>query len=435
MARLNKIASGLLMRENFNTNSMVWTPSPNNYTDLSFDSDGMRIKPSDTYKTITIQEPQDNYCFACKLNHIPTNMEDIGGVVVMSNDTSYVECQSYIATKHSYVTNLYQAQQIVDYIDLMLEGYVTYTITDDTGTYPNPASYDVSKTPFVGAIRGSMTNYTFEDIMYPYIKFVKKNTVYSFFASTDGIKWIEVGNTALEDSHRVGFFLHSQEDLTEADRENSHFYVEDVMFYSSNYAIINNIKKTWNLELWDTSGNLVASSRQLDCVKKIKNSFYIDTTLLPVPYEDIRVVLLDETETIIVNYITDLIGGDQYEYSFNIGVFIDNVEVNQEEIFELEAFDSHKQVVKIDIHNYELYEIKDLKVSIAPYSVYYDGNETIDISLYDVNEENYNFHKAVVIDSILPSEGKSVLLKLSDRVVQNFYMKEGVFRFKLNIEI
>ena len=433
MSKLNKTASGLLLYEDFKENSLIWTPSPNNYMNIGFSHEGLQIKHSGTYKTFTIQEPQDNYCFVCKLNHIPINEDDIGGVIVMSNDTSYLECQSYVANKHSYVTNRdADKEMVLEFLDEILEGFVEYTVTDDTGTFPeNPATIP-STVP--GGI-GSSYNGTFEDVMYAYIKVIKKNTVYSFFASTDGKEWIEVGNSKYNDTHRIGFFLHSISNLTEEDLTKSNFYVEYAMFYDNNYVIIRNVKDTIHrIELRDKDGSLICDNTHQMLVIK-DNTAYIDTTLLKMPYNNVRLVFLNASKKILFDYyVSQLVGGDRYDYGYDLKVCIDNTEINQEELFKLDAFTSNDQTVRIDIYNQEEFEITNLKVSISSYSVYYNGCETIGISLYDVNEEIYDFKESVTIDSIMPSEGRSVLIKLTDKTVQDFYKKEGAYRFKLNIE-
>ena len=141
MPKLNKTESGLLLYEDFKQSSLIWTPSPNNYDDIEFGENGLRIRHSDLYKTITLEEPEGNFSFMCKLKHIPIDAEDIGGVIIMSNDTFYAECQSYVATKPSYLTNSNQTEAIIiDFINQILDKYVEYSIEDDTGTYPPDAS-------------------------------------------------------------------------------------------------------------------------------------------------------------------------------------------------------------------------------------------------------------------------------------------------------
>lgn len=265
--------------------------------------------------------------------------------------------------------------------------------------------------------------------MYPYIKFTKLNSRYTFWASTDCVNWIEVGNTELADSNRVGFFLYS----FEKDTTNSNFYVEYTVLYNNNYVIIDNIKENQDIELRTQDGTLIYDMNS-NPVKRKNNQIFIDTTLLKMPFENIRLVILQNKKIIYEYEIPELIGGDKYSYWYDIKVCIDNQELNQEELFDLGTFYHHEQTIRVDIYNQEEYELENLKVSVTSYSPYYDGNETIGVSLYDENEENYSFSDVVTIPNIQPTEGKSILIKLTDKIMQNFYKKAGAYRFKINIE-
>ena len=426
MPKLNKTESGLLLYEDFKQSSLIWTPSPNNYQDIEFGEDGLRIRHSDLYKTITLEEPEGNFSFMCKINHKPIDADDIGGVIIMSNDTFYAECQSYIATKPSYITNANQTEdQIIDFINQFLEKYVEYSIEDDDGIYPSTSTSNSGNTNSSDKNSSS----SFVDVMYPYIKFTKLNSRYTFWASTDCVNWIEVGNTELADSNRVGFFLYSfEKDIT-----NSNFYVEYAVLYNNNYVIIDNIKENQDIELRTQDGALIYDMNS-NPVKRKNNQILIDTTLLKMPFKNIRLVILQNKKIICEYEIPELIGGDKYSYWYDIKVCIDNQELNQEELFDLGTFYHHEQTIRIDIYNQEEYELENLKVSVTSYSPYYDGNETIGVSLYDENEKNYSFSDVVTIPNIQPTEGKSILIKLTDKIMQNFYKKAGAYRFKINIE-
>lgn len=426
MPKLNKTESGLLLYEDFKQSSLIWTPSPNNYQDIEFGEDGLRIRHSDLYKTITLEEPEGNFSFMCKINHKPIDADDIGGVIIMSNNTFYAECQSYIATKPSYITNANQTEdQIIDFINQFLEKYIEYSIEDDDGIYPSTSTSNSGNTNSSDKNSSS----SFVDVMYPYIKFTKLNSRYTFWASTDCVNWIEVGNTELADSNRVGFFLYSfEKDIT-----NSNFYVEYAVLYNNNYVIIDNIKENQDIELRTQDGALIYDMNS-NPVKRKNNQILIDTTLLKMPFKNIRLVILQNKKIICEYEIPELIGGDKYSYWYDIKVCIDNQELNQEELFDLGTFYHHEQTIRIDIYNQEEYELENLKVSVTSYSPYYDGNETIGVSLYDENEENYSFSDVVTIPNIQPTEGKSILIKLTDKIMQNFYKKAGAYRFKINIE-
>lgn len=432
MPRINKAESGLLLYEDFKQSSLIWTPSPNNYQNIEFGEGGLRIIHSDLYKTITLESPEGNFSFMCKINHKPIDADDIGGVIIMSNDTFYVECQSCIMGTPSYITNSNRTEQIIiDFVNDLLDKYVEYSIEDDNGVYPEESSGTGSGT---SSSSSSSTNEssgttTYTDIMYPYIKVTKTGSRYTFLASTDCVNWIEVGNTELPDSNRIGFFLYSfEKDITD-----SNFYVEYAVIYNNNYVIIENIKENQDIELRTKDGALIYDMNSKTIARK-GNRIYIDTTLLRMPFDNVRLVVLQNKNIIYEYEIPQLLGGDKYTYWYDIKVCIDNQELNQEDLFDLGTFYHHDQTVRIDIYNQEEYELQNLNVSITSYSPYYDGNETIGVSLYDENEEVYSFSDSVVIPSIRPTEGKSILVKLTDKMMQNFYKKPGAYRFKINIE-
>lgn len=430
MAQINKIKSGLLLYEDFAQSSLIWTPSPNGYENIEYDGvNGLRLIHSTKYKTITIEEPQKNYSFVCELNHIPIDAKDIGGVIIMSNDTFYAECQSYVATKPSYLVNHNQTeQQIITFVNAMLEQYsktlVRYSVTDDTGTYPEPIDID-NGTPD--------TPVDFVDSMYPYIKVSKLNEIYTFWASIDKKNWIEVGNTEVVDSNRIGFFLYSYDTISQEIINNSHFYVKSMMLYDNNYVTIENIKENQVLELRNHEGLLICDTNSPN-VKRVNNKIIIDTTLLEIPYKNLTLKVLQNKNIIYEYNIPELVGGDIYSYGYSIKLSINEIEINQEELFDLGVFYHNNQTIRLDIYNQELYDLENLKITITSYSVYYGGNETIGVSLYDEAEINNNFSDSVIIPLIKPTEGKSVLLKLTDKIMQDFYKKAGEYRFKINIE-
>lgn len=429
MPSVNKVKSGLLLHEDFKQNSLIWTPSPNGYENIEYDGiNGLRLTHSTNYKTITLEEPDGNYSFVCELNHIPIDANDIGGVIIVSNDTSYIECQSFVSSKPSYLVNANQTEQlIIDFVNQLLEQYVPYSVTDDVGTYPD--------VPEATGDPGTIPVQPFIDAMYPYIKFSKNRGLYSFWASTDNKTWIEIGNTEIRDANRIGFFLYSYDDITEDIINNTHFYVSNMTLYNNNYVIIDNITENQTVMLHDSNGDLICESTSPNAIyKSNQKQLYIDTTLMRMPYDNVTLTVTQDTNVIHTYQIPQMVGGDIYSLWHNIKLSIDQVEINQEELFNLGTFYHNEQTIRLDIYNTEQYQVQDLKINITSSSVYYGGNEVIGVSLYDEAETNYTFSDSVNIISIEPTESKSILIKLTDRMIQDFYQKAGEFRFKINIE-
>ena len=504
MPTLNLLSSGCILEERFGKQSLLWTPSPEGYGGIKFgasqlgtDYIGVRMYFTKTYKTLTIQEPANDYCFICHFDHEPVDVKDICGVIIMKDYKDFAECQSFISDRHSYVQNIGTVESIEVTKDRIIEAlkeilssmdyndkYVTYTINDGENIYPEQPKRSIAEIleellSFTGdcyvewqendgtsvmvskdssgevqvqagaegadkdILTSDSNNETFEDVMYHYIKVVKRRTVYSFFASVDGITWIEVGNTDLPDSHRIGFFMHAHGDTQNEVDENgivvkdngSKFIVYGAKFYSTNVMTVRNIPPGARIELVNTKTWEIYTESGRNNVSHEDNNVYIDTTLLNVPIGELSIMrIVRSDKKVLYEDWVNISGGNVYEFGYTLVVYVNNVPVRNEELFELDAFYDHDQVVRIDIHNHEQFKIDNLHVRISSYSVYYEGNETLGISLYDEAETEYDFSaKEVVIPEIMPSEGKSVLIKLTDDIIQDFYTKENKYRFKLDI--
>lgn len=487
MPVLNKLASGIILHEDFKRNSMIWTPSPENYNGIVFTGHDIKMLYTKTYKTFTIQEPQEDYMFTCEIDHVPQQKDDIAGVIVMRDKENYIECQSYMADTHSYVTNMNIIdQEIIDYINQIIdlandhshdkyvtflcddgvtsgpdqdseshEKYVTWQADDGYHIWPEddgiiPGSYgSLAEDAGFSRITSRSENKTFEDVLYRYIKVVKKNSIYTFFASEDLVKWVEVGNSKLLDSHRIGFFMQELgESMCEYDEETgtitdkgSHFNIKEANFYKSNLVTIRNVKPGTRIQLLGKPAegyyyDKILTETGRDNVSEIDKDIYIDTTLISDSWMNRTgacIKLIDENSR-VYEYRGPVYPGDVYEFSYDLLVSVNTRVVEQNKLFALDAFYDNTQTVRIDFLNREEIVLKDIHVRISAYSVYYSGNETLRISLYDENEEDYDFKDTeVIIDEMQPSEGKSVLVKLTDKIIQDYYMKEGEYRFKLDI--
>ena len=57
-------------------------------------------------------------------------------------------------------------------------------------------------------------------------------------------------------------------------------------------------------------------------------------------------------------------------------------------------------------------------------------------ALYDEDriESELVYDKEVIIDSLAPSEGRGIFMKLTDKPIQDFYLTANDYRFKIIIE-
>lgn len=362
MPILSKSKSGMLLYEDFTHNSLIWNPSPNDYTNIEFGDFGLLVKASKDYKMFTIQEPIGDYSFICKLNHVPKTKKDIAGVVLISNAQDYIECQSCVMDGPSTITNSNWTQEVIEnYVEQVIGNYVQYEIEgESTEVDPVPPE----------PIPPEQGEGTFVDIVYPYIKVEKSVNTYTFYASKNGTAWEEVGN-ASGNMSRIGFFLYGE--------STTDLNVKYAAIYDNNFVTIEGVNSKDQVEVYDgetricskTDGNVMAG----------KNRIVIDTTNLLMPLMNGTIKLIHEDGSMDSLQANQMVGGDIYSLFMNVGLFIENKEVFPDQLFDIGTFYTHDQTVKLDIYNREEKELTNIKVKVSAYSVYYGGEENVLISL------------------------------------------------------
>lgn len=441
MSKINKTNSGLLFFDDFSEKTLMWTQSPSDINCLSFGDNGLQILHNNNYITYTIIEPElDEYSCVVHLDHVPFNEDDIAGVIVMSTAKDYAECQSYMAHEPSEIIN--RDIPTTDEINIMinnilndkLDNYVEYTINGEDGTIATLSEGDDAT--IISTDAG-----TFVDKLYKYIKFTKEKLKYRFLASTDGHEWIEIGNTTFIDAGVIGFFLHSTEAQEVVD--NSHCYFHTFTIYNSKYIVIDGIENNHEFEIYDDSGYIHIRSDDTAYTKFLSRSnkkCVIDTTTMQTPIKNAQLRIFPHGKySATVNSFSlgeNIYGGDMFTIERDIKLYINNQEIDPFELYDLGTFYRGSYFVKLDLYNNESYILNDVKVRIVKYSEYHGGEEEVAVALHNEGhvESELIYDKEVVIDSIAPSEGRSVYIKLIDRPVQDFYMTANSYRFKIIIE-
>ena len=426
MANLIKSANGLLFYDDFSQKTLMWTLSPSYAKNVvEFGDKGLQLKHSDNYCIYTMVEPE-NEDFSCivQLDHVPYNVDDIAGMIILSNNKEYAECQSYMATEPSGFENGNKYYQtVIDAIEDTIDDYLSSSgITSSTG------AMTVTQTiPFV-------------DTLYKYIKFNKMKFKYVFYASPDGIEWIEIGNVSFDDSSVLGFFIYSTTDKDIID--NSHFYVNNIALYKSKYIIFEGIDRLNEIEMYDGDNNVIFRTDTLDYLDKVSRwskTCSVSTNMLPVPIKNARIRLYPRgkyADTIAEYELGDVYGGDEYTLTRDIKVFIDGQQINTNEIYDLGTFYRGSYYIKMVVENSDNEPVSDVKIKVIRYSEYYAGEEAVAIALYDEDEPNTSlkYGKDISIELLEPSESRTVLMKLMDRPVHDFYMTANDYRFKIVIE-
>ena len=436
MANLTKTRSGLLFYDDFSEKTLMWTLSPSDAICLSFGDEGLQMKHNNKYCSYTITEPSaDEYSCIIKLDHKPYNYQDIAGVLILSTNKEYAECQTYLATGPSELTNAQQLQDdIKNYVDYIMQdnNYIKWSENDEDTSDVSSATEENENNLQVNG---------FIDTIYKYIKINKNKYKYIFYASEDGFNWIEVGNVKFADSNVIGFFIYGTNDKELI--SNSHCYFKEFAIYSSKYLEIQGLDKLYDAEIVDDNGNILLrtdSSQYQHMINRTNKKCLINTTTMPMPVINPMIRIYEKgcySTTIQQFYLNDKIyGGDVYSLERDIRLYINNTEINQSEIYDLGTFFYGSYYVKLDVHNHEDYIVSDIKIKVIKYSEYYGGEEPVGVALYseDYSEDELEYSKEVIIDEIRPSEGKSIFIKLMDIPVQDFYKTANSYRFKIMIE-
>lgn len=439
MAKLNKVSNGLIFYDDFQERTLMWTLSPSNANCLAFGEDGLQIKHNKNYTSYTIVEPNlEEYSCIVHLDHTPVNLYDIAGILVMSNNKEYAECQSYQATGPSELGNAEQYE--VDTIRLIHEvltgSYVLWSKNDyEPDLIPTP-SEDLQD-EFEQALG-------FVDVQYPWIKFTKLKYKYIFWASTDGITWIEVGNVKFNNSGVIGFFVYGTKDKDIL--ENGKCLFKSFAIYNSKYITIQGIDRNYECEIIDGDGRIVLRTDAVayaHMVSRSNKELLINTITTPMPIKNgtLRMYPKREYENTIATYDLgrEVYGGDVFNLERDIRLYIDTKELSPLELHDLGEFYSGSYYIKVDLRNHEDYILGDIHVKVIKYSEYYGGEEEIGLALYDETnsntpEKDLEYSKEIVIDSIAPSESRSFYMKLDDVPVQDYFNTAHSYRFKIVIE-
>lgn len=444
MSNLTKTQNGLLFQDDFSVKTLMWTLSPSDQgTQLVFGDKGLQMVHSGQYITYTITEPNLNeYSCVVELDHVPYDTTDIAGVIVLSNNKDYAECQSYMAMGPSEIGNAENYYlDVKEVIQAQLDSFVEYSVTDDTGTYPSVVpGASGSASGSTGSTSGGTSGSVFVDTLYHYIKFYKLRNKYIFYASHDGKKWIEVGNVGFDTAGTIGFFLYSVEDPVVI--ENSHCYFKLFTIYNSKYLTVNNVDNLYDFEIYDENNEIVVrtdNDQWKHLINRKGNKCLINTTELPVPIKNARIRIYSKTNyavTINEYNVGDIYGGDSFEITRDIRLYIENNEINTNEIYDLGVFYRGSFYFRLNVHNHEDYIVSNVKLSVEMFSEYYSGHNEVGLSLYDEGQDEtlLNYQHEVIINEIRPSEGRTVFMKLMDIPVQDFYKTANSFRFKIIIE-
>lgn len=450
MATLIKEKEGVLYNEYFHENPLIWSLTPSETDCLRYGEDGLRILHTGQYVTYMLQEPEakpyangkESYCLIMHLSHTPVTEEDIAGLIVMSDTNNYAEFQTYLATSPSTIGN--NGENVNAGYDLG-EHYVPYRFDDEDEPGSSGSSSSTDEETVINPTTG------FVDKVYKMLKVMKYDNAigytYQFFASTDGFNWIEVGNFDTTRRNSIGFFLYATKDARTLQR--GRFVVHEFALYDNRYITINGINILQDFEIFDRHLNRTIlrsddTQRGQLMVNHYGNRVQIDTThmILPLNNAWIRIYPKNHYDETVAQFDLENLtfGGDIFTITYDVQLRIDNEIIESGTAYDLGTLFVNSFKRNVVVYNNDDVDLTNITVSIAAFSEYYNGEEVVEIALYEENMEYnslaipYTYSKSLLIPRLNAHTGVELVMKLSETPKQQFYSVANKYRFKLIIE-
>ena len=246
---------------------------------------------------------------------------------------------------------------------------------------------------------------------------VNDDSVLDAKCSKDGSKWLYYGNTKMVDMNRIGYYIGEGTKVAP-------FNIKKCVMYKDNNILINNFDRTNKLKLFDVNGVEITDKF---VVKKKNTQMIIDGTNLLFPIEYLKVQSCDRKtgEVYYEGEMTDIYGGDVYEYAYEVDFFIDNVMLTNT-VYDLGTINKDK-IFNLKISNKEAYPLKDKDLKVSYYSVYNPGYK-----LAQLAEEDSDIFSSKLTVTLEAGETKSFKLKaIKDGNITNL---EDEYKFSIIIE-
>lgn len=446
MPKITKMNNGLMFYDDFKEKSLMWTLSPSDADCLAFGEKGLRMLHQSRYCYYTMQEPAaEEYSCIVELDHIPFNEDDIAGILILSSNKEYAECQTYMAADSSEIGNSYTPEGYVK--SLVIQAMGDVVVWSENENEPNVGGVLVDndgETTGDEWIKDDDPVEDYSDINFHYIKVHKINNRYYFYASADSYKWITVGNVSFKYGAQLGFFNYGTKLKTLCQNlDNSHCYFKDYAIYQSQYLTITGIDPVYEFEVIDGKNKILLRSDRMDdgfIVNRNHHETIINTTLLPMPLLNVRIRVFPKDyyeATLFTAPLGEKVyGGDKFTIDRDIRLYIDGVELDDTQMYDLGMFTHGRHYIKVDVKNCDEYPMANLVLKVGQYSEYYAGDRPLYISLMQDGKraEDLEYTKNVIIDELQPHESRSFFMRLMDVPEQGFYDVANSYRFKITIE-
>lgn len=241
--------------------------------------------------------------------------------------------------------------------------------------------------------------------------------------TTDSVtgKWINHGNTRLVNANYIGFYMRENTALDS-------LKIYEVNMYKSNFITINNFDRTQIIKLFDNTGTEVTSKFY---IKKRNTKMIIDGTDKIFPIDFLNVKIYDSTGTeISSNDLTDIYGGDEYDYAQNITFAINNV-VLTGDTHSIGGVD-YENIYSLKITNNEMYRIENKKLKIEAYDPYNPGHHNVYIASLIAETVVGEYEKIKTGITFKPAETREFSLKVVKS--RKALLTDEDYKFRITLE-
>lgn len=237
----------------------------------------------------------------------------------------------------------------------------------------------------------------------------------------NGSKWTDYGNTRLIDANKIGFYLGSG---TSVDP----IKIFNCSMYKANHITFKGLDNMHKLRIFNT--NDVELTDKF-VIRKFDRMVVIDGTNTLFPINNFRVKIFDSNNQIVYqNDFNDVCGGDNYEFSYNISMTVNDKPMNSDE-FDLGVISEHT-VYSLKITNNEDYKLENKKLKIEAYNPYNQGYKAVNIARIRAGAIYDDFEKEKVGINIEPHETRDFAMRIA-REDQSLLLGES-FKFKITFE-
>lgn len=235
--------------------------------------------------------------------------------------------------------------------------------------------------------------------------------------SKDGSNWLYYGDTKVIDMNKIGYYIG-------AETKSTPFKIKKFVMYANNNILINNFDKKNILKLFNAKGVEITDEFM---VRKKNTQMIIDGTNILFPIDYLKIQSCDRTtgEVYYEGELTDIYGGDVYEYEYEVEFFIDEIPLT-DKIYNLGTISDDK-IFSLMLSNKEAYPLKNRKLKVSYYSIYNPGYKLAQLALK--GSDKFTTELEV---SIGPGENKVFNLKaIKDSDVVNL---EDEYKFNIILE-